>query len=116
MEQKNHENSFLRQNIHADRDPEVTLKFKDGGKKYYEELGDKELESPITKNFYEEEKESNEIQDVLQVIIKQYNNGKVSLTPTSPSPLSFQLSVKVPEYFSMADKQASSITSVMGIS
>jgi hypothetical protein len=31
--------AFLRQNQHVDRDPDVTLKFKDGGRKILEEIG-----------------------------------------------------------------------------
>ena len=31
--------NFLRKNKHADRDPDVTLKFKDGGKRILEEMG-----------------------------------------------------------------------------
>ena len=31
--------NFLRQNRHAERDPDCTLKFKDGGKKILDDMG-----------------------------------------------------------------------------
>jgi len=40
-------NSFLRANIHAQRDPEIKLKFKDGGKEFMQQLGEHEMESPL---------------------------------------------------------------------
>ena len=56
---------ILRQNRHADRDPNVTLKFKDGGSSFLEDL---ELEG-------EEEKQS-ETTDIVLFLMKQFNQSK----------------------------------------
>ena len=52
-------NSFLRQNRHAERDPEITLKFQDGGRDILDELG------PELK----EEDKSNDDYDIVTFII-----------------------------------------------
>jgi len=41
---------FLRKNKHVLRDPDVTLKFKDGGKMFLDGLGIEE--SPLQKQFF----------------------------------------------------------------
>ena len=52
-------NVFLRQNQHVDRDPDITLKFKDGGRKILEEIGiDNEVNDYEIHRMEEEQKRS----------------------------------------------------------
>ena len=52
-------NAFLRQNQHADRDPDTTLKFKDGGRKILDEIGfENEMNDYEMQRIEEEQKQN----------------------------------------------------------
>ena len=70
-------NGILRQNKHADRDPNVTLKFKDGGHSFLQEI---EIEQ-------EEEKQQESI-DIILFLMKQFNKSKQTLQLKTKSPFS----------------------------
>lgn len=59
------DSGFLRQNRHVERDPNCTIKFKDGGVSIMEEL---EIDQ-------EEEKQS-ESTDIILFLMKQFNESK----------------------------------------
>jgi hypothetical protein len=85
--------NFLRKNKHAERDPDVTLKFKDGGKRILEEMG---IENEVNEyEFFqsiknEEEKKSTDFQnnDILKEIVLQYNQSKHVTKTNKSSPFS----------------------------
>lgn len=99
-------NVFLRQNQHADRDPDITLKFKDGGRKILDEIGiDNEMNDYEIHRMEEEQKRSTQDKyDIMREINTQYNQSKTVPVTQTPSPFSRQLSVQVPEYFGLMDK------------
>lgn len=83
----------MRNNAHVDRDPEIKLKFADGGKAYLDEISDQAkgpLESPIIKHFMEEEeKTSADSQvDIISRIIQIFSKGKNKTKVKSRSPFS----------------------------
>ena len=70
------------------------------------------------KHFFEEEKgDSTHIhQDIIRVIIKQYNFSKIAKTTNQISPFSMQMSVQIPDYFTLVDKNVpNTYISNMGI-
>jgi hypothetical protein len=81
---------FLRQNQHVDRDPDVTLKFKDGGRKILEDIGIEAELNDYEMHRVEEEEKQNKVEkyDIMRTINTQYNQTKMVPTTQFPSPFS----------------------------
>jgi hypothetical protein len=57
---------FLRQNRHVERDPNITIKLKDGGDSFLDEI-----------NIEKEEEKSPEVKsDIVLFLMKQFNQSK----------------------------------------
>ena len=68
---------ILRQNRHVERDPNVTLKFKDGGSSFLDGI-----------DLDHEEEKTSEPTDIILFLMKQFNESKKSLSLKTPSPFS----------------------------